>query len=68
MKPVRHIGFKAAEAAAAASGARNPGAVIAAGARNASPAAKRRNPRLAKVKGASKKERRAAVAKIRAGY
>lgn len=65
MKPVKHIGFKAAEAKAAASGARNPGAVIAAAARKASPAAKRRNPRLAKVSGAGK---RAKVAAMRAGY
>lgn len=64
MKPVKHIGFKAAEAAAAASGARNPGAVIAVAARNASPAAKKRNPRLLKVRGA----KRAKIAAMRAGY
>lgn len=50
-KPVKHIGFEAAEKKAAAGGARNPGAVIAAAARDASPAAKRKNPRLKKVKG-----------------
>lgn len=64
MKGVKHIGFKAAMAHAAAGGARNPGAVIAAAARNASPAAKRRNPRLLRVKGA----KRAKVAATRAGY
>jgi hypothetical protein len=54
MKKISHIGFKAAEAAAAAGGARNPGAVIAAAARKASPAAKRANPRLLKVSGMRK--------------
>lgn len=51
-KPVKHIGFKAAEAKVARNPKiRNPGAVVAAAARNASPAAKRRNPRLKNVKG-----------------
>lgn len=50
-KAVKHIGFEAAEKKAAAGGARNPGAVIAEAARNASPAAKRKNPKLKKVKG-----------------
>lgn len=68
MSAVQHIGFKAAEAAAAAGGARNPGAVIAAAARNASPAAKRKNPRLLKVKGKAKKARRSAIANMRAGF
>ena len=54
MKPVKHIGFKAAVAAAAAGGARKP-------------AAKARNPRLAKVKGMSRKAKRRAVAKVRTG-
>lgn len=64
MKAVKHIGFKAAMASAAAGGARNPGAVIASGARKASAAAKRRNPRLLRVRGA----KRAKVAAVRAGY
>lgn len=51
-KKVKHIGFEAAERKAAAGGARNPGAVIAAAARKASPAAKAKNPRLKKVHGA----------------
>jgi len=47
-----HPGFKAVEAKVAKeSGIRNPGAVVAAAARNASPAAKRANPNLKKVKG-----------------
>ena len=69
MKHAIHVGFKGAEAAAAAGGARNPGAAVAAAARNASPAAKARNPRLNKVKGAAdKKSRRAKIAAMRAGY
>lgn len=63
-KPVAHIGFKAAVAAAAAGGATNPAGAVAAAARNASPAAKRRNPRLARVKGANRKK----IAALRAGY
>lgn len=47
-------------AAAKAGGARNPGAVIAAGARKASAAAKRRNPRITKVGGVGKKGKRGA--------
>lgn len=49
-----HPGFKAAEASIARRepGIRNPGAVLAAGARNASAAAKKANPRLKRVKGA----------------
>ena len=47
-----HPGFKAVEAKIAQEpGIRNPGAVLAAATRNASPAAKRRNPRLNRVKG-----------------
>lgn len=45
----KHIGFKAAEAKAKAGGARNPAAAIASAAQNASPEAKKRNPRLARV-------------------
>jgi len=67
-KSVAHIGFKGAMAAAAASGARNPGAVIAAGARNASPAAVARNPRLLRVKRGKSLEKRAKIAAMRAGY
>lgn len=55
MKPSSaHPGFKA-EAAKLAKrpGIRNPGAVLAAGARNASAAAKKKNQRLARVKGRS---------------
>lgn len=48
-KKVKHIGFKAAEAAAARGGARNPAAAVAAGAQKASASAKARNPRLKKV-------------------
>ena len=68
MRAVEHIGFKAAVAKAKAGGATNPVGAIAAAARNASPAAKRRNPRLLKVKGASKKAKRAKIAAMRAGY
>lgn len=51
-KPVKHVGFKGAEAQVAKNPKiRNPGAVVAAAARNASPAAKARNPRLKRVKG-----------------
>lgn len=50
-KPHKGMGFKAAAQHAAAGGARNPGAVIAEAARNASPAAKKANPNLKKVKG-----------------
>lgn len=47
-----HPGFKAVEAKVAKDpGIRNPGAVVAAGARNASPAAKKANPNLKKVRG-----------------
>ena len=47
-----HPGFKAVEKKVAKeSGIRNPGAVVAAAARNASPAAKKANPRLNRVKG-----------------
>jgi hypothetical protein len=63
MKKVKHVGFKGAAKAAAKSAAargkplRDPGAVIAAGARKASPAAVKRNPRLKKVSGVGKKGR-----------
>jgi hypothetical protein len=58
-KPVKHIGFKAAAASAAKSAGVSQArgaAIIAAAARNASPAAKRRNPRLKKVTGAKKRK------------
>jgi hypothetical protein len=51
---VKHMGFKAAEASAAAGGARDPGAVIGAAAQHASAAAKARNPRLNLVGGVGK--------------
>lgn len=51
-KSSKHPGFKAVAAKIGReSGIRNPGAVLAAATRRASPAAKRRNPRLKKVKG-----------------
>ena len=47
---VKHIGFAAAEQKVAREpGIRNPGAVVAAAARNASPEAKKENPRLKRV-------------------
>lgn len=47
-----HPGFKAVEKKIGQkSGIRNPGAVLAAASRGASPAAKRANPRLKRVKG-----------------
>lgn len=55
---VKHIGFKAA--VAAAKGARNPAAAIAAGAQKASAAAKKKNPRLMKVGGVGKPGKRGA--------
>lgn len=45
-----HPGFKAVEKSLAGK-VRNPGAVLASAARNASPAAKKANPRLKRVKG-----------------
>lgn len=49
-----HPGFKAVEAKIGREkGIRNPGAVLAAAARKASPAAKKANPRLERVKGAT---------------
>ena len=55
-RPAEHkgMGFAAAVASARAGGARNPAAAIAAGARKASPAAKRANPNLTKVAGVGK--------------
>ena len=52
-KSKQHPGFKAAaaEIKKREPGIRNPGAVLAAGARKASAAAKRANPRLNRVKG-----------------
>jgi hypothetical protein len=48
----KHPGFKAVEKKVAKEpGIKNPGAVVAAAARNASPAAKRANPNLKRVKG-----------------
>jgi len=67
-KKVAHIGFAAAVEKARAGGATNPAGAIAAAARNASPAAKRRNPRLLKVKGANRAKKRAKIAAMRAGY
>jgi len=56
-KKIKHIGFKAA-AAKAAKGAgvslKRGAAIIAAAARKASPAARRKNPRLKKVRGKAK--------------
>ena len=55
---IKHIGFQAAakKAAAGYGGNMKIGrAVIAASARNASPAAKKANPRLLRVKGVAKK-------------
>lgn len=47
-----HPGFKAVEAKIGKEpGIKNPGAVLAAATRNASPAAKKANPRLNRVKG-----------------
>lgn len=47
-----HPGFKAVEAQIAKErGIRNPGAVLAAATRRASPAARKANPRLNRVKG-----------------
>lgn len=51
MKPIKHIGFKAAAAQAKRGGAYNPGGAIASAGRKASASAKRRNPRLGKIKG-----------------
>lgn len=51
-KSKKHPGFRAVEAKVAKEpGIRNPGAVVAAAARNASPAAKKANPNLRRVKG-----------------
>lgn len=60
-KSKRGMGFEAAAASAARSAgvSKERGrAIIAAGARKASPAAKHRNPNLRKVKGAAKKKRK----------
>ena len=56
-KKMAHVGFKGAVAKAKAGGAKNPAGAIAEAARNASPEAKRRNPRLARVKGYGKGKR-----------
>ena len=68
----KHPGFKAVAARIGKEkGIRNPGAVLAAAARKASPAAKRANPRLNRVGGAKAKPgsgdiiRRAAAASRR---
>jgi len=51
-KTAAHPGFKAvAEKIGREPGIRNPGAVLAAATRKASPAAKKANPRLKRVKG-----------------
>lgn len=68
MSAVKHLGFAGAVAAAKAGGATNPAGAVASASRNASPAAKRKNPRLLKVKGKAKKARRSAIANMRAGY
>lgn len=50
--PQKHPGFQAVAAKIGrGSGIRNPGAVLAAASRGASPAAKKANPRLKRVKG-----------------
>ena len=59
-RAVKHIGFQGAMAKAKAGGAYNPGGAIQSAAKKASPAAKRRNPRLTKVGGVGKKSRRGA--------
>ena len=52
MAEKKHPGFKAVEAKIGREpGIKNPGAVLAAASRGASPAAKRANPRLKRVKG-----------------
>lgn len=66
MSAVKHLGFVGAVAAAKAGGATNPAGAVASASRNASPAAKRKNPRLLKVK--AKKARRSAIANMRAGF
>jgi len=53
-----HMGFKKAQKSIAKKQGipmKNAGAILAAGARKASPAAKKANPNLAKVKGTAKK-------------
>lgn len=60
-KSRKGMGFEAAARSAAAGAGvslERGRAMIAAGARKASPAAKKRNPNLRKVKGASKKKKR----------
>lgn len=61
-KPSEHkgMGFAAAVESAAAGGARNPAAAIAAGARKASASAKHKNPNLTKVSGVGKPGHRGA--------
>ena len=61
-RPAEHkgMGFAAAVQSAAAGGARNPAAAIAAGARKASAKAKRANPNLTKVGGVGKPGHRGA--------
>jgi len=57
-KKKAHPGFKKAQASIARKqgiSQERAGAILAAGARKASPAAKKRNPRLRKVKGKAKK-------------
>lgn len=56
-KSVKHIGFQAAVEKAKAGGARNPAAAIASAAQKASPAAKRRNPRLSRVGGVGRNKK-----------
>lgn len=53
VKAKKHPGFKKVAAKIGRNpNIRNPGAVLAEASRNASPAAKRRNPRLKRVRGA----------------
>ncbi len=52
---VKHIGFKAAAKKAGKGDMKKGGAIIASAARKASPAAKKKNPFLLKVKGKAKK-------------
>lgn len=60
MARFHHPGFKGAQASIAAKEGitmKNAGAILASATRKASPAAKKRNPRLRKVKGSSKAKR-----------
>lgn len=59
MKTKKHPGFKAVQKKIASRegiSMKRAGAILAAASRNASPAAKRKNPRLKRVKGSPKKK------------